>query len=183
MRKGSAAPHAPGAAAIQSSSPSSCHSSYPDPAMASDSPRAPHFVLLGSGIMSIATAFYLLSSPRLPRGSRVTLVENARTGIAAGASSYAAGFIAGGADAWHAPPSQDLARLSWKCHVALAEELGGSEAWGFRECGSVGLRVGGGDQGRSAYRLLPGGRKEVVEEDWLVGEREDLTGAGGMGQV
>ncbi|KAK4702732.1 hypothetical protein P7C70_g3487, partial [Phenoliferia sp. Uapishka_3] len=142
-----------------------------------------HICLLGGGIMSITTAYYLLTDPALPSGTRVTLVENSRRGIAAGASSYAAGFLAGGEDAWQAPPSQDLARLSWKCHVQLAKKLGGADAWGFRECTSVGLRVGGGSESRSAYRLLPGGKKEVLEDDWLVGEREDLTGRGGMGQV
>ena len=140
-------------------------------------------MLLGGGIMSLSAAFYLLTDPALPRGARVTIVENSCTGIAAAASSYAAGFLAGGADVWQAPPSQDLARLSWQCHVALAAQLNGAEKWGFRECGAVGLRVGGGDESRSAYRLLPGGKKEVIADDYLVGEREDLTGAGGMGQV
>ncbi|KAL8286462.1 hypothetical protein RQP46_004479 [Phenoliferia psychrophenolica] len=99
----------------------------------STSAPPPHFCLLGGGIMSLTTAYYLLTSPSFPAGARVTLVENSRAGIAAAASSYAAGFLAGGADVWQAAPSQDLARLSWKCHVALAEQLGGKDKWGFRE--------------------------------------------------
>ena len=133
--------------------------------------------------MSITTAYYLLTDPTLPSGSRVSIVENSRSGIAAAASSYAAGFLAGGEDVWQAPPSQDLARLSWRLHTDLARQLGGADAWGFRECGAVGLRVGDGKESRSAYRLLPDGKAEVIKDDWLVGEREDLTGNGGMGQV
>lgn len=83
----------------------------------------------------------------------------------------------------------DLARLSWQCHLELVEALDGRENWGWRECGAVGLRCGGSEgQSRSAYRDLPQGKKEVVEKDWLEGEREDLTdgqggAAAGIGQM
>ncbi|ORY92911.1 FAD dependent oxidoreductase [Leucosporidium creatinivorum] len=139
-------------------------------------------VILGSGIVGLCSAYHLLKSPALPPNSTVTILENSSDGsIASGASSKAGGFIAGARGGWCGEPSTDLARLSWECHLELVNELGGREKWGWRECGAVGLRVGGGGQSRSAYRDLPKGKKEVSDRDWLNGEREDLTnGAGGV---
>jgi hypothetical protein len=141
--------------------------------------------IFGSGVVGLSSAYYILSSPLLPAGSTVTLIENSSS-IAAGASSYAGGFIAGGAggDAWQGAPSRDLARLSWECHLQLVGVLEGRDKYGWRECGAVGLRVGGGGEERSAYRVLPVGVKQVVDEDWLEGEREDMAGDGrGIGQL
>lgn len=140
-----------------------------------------HICILGSGVVGLSTAFYLLTSRELPENSIVTLIEKGAR-IAPGASSYAGGFIAWGGEAWQAPASRSLAELSWKCHVELAKLLGGRETYGFRECGAVGLRVGKGKgESMSAYRILPEGRKQVVEGDWLSGERQDMAGEGGGG--
>ncbi|KAI5478265.1 FAD dependent oxidoreductase [Pseudohyphozyma bogoriensis] len=142
--------------------------------------QSEQIVIIGGGIMGLCSAYYLLTSSPL---SSVTLVENCRS-IAPGASSYAGGFLAGGTgDSWQGSPSRPLARLSWKLHVELAEALDGAKKWGFRECKAVGLAVGGEGEQRSAYRELPKGKGEVVEDDWLRGEREDLTGEGGVGQI
>ncbi|GAA5957247.1 hypothetical protein JCM3765_000403 [Sporobolomyces pararoseus] len=145
-------------------------------------------VVIGSGIVGLCTAYYVLT---LSPSSRVTVLEFSTSNtIAGGASSYAGGFIAGGAS-WHKVPNQDLARESWKCHVELAKLLDGADAFGWRECGAIGLSVGD-PVNRSAYRTLPGGtKKEKIEADdgklppgeWVEGEKEELSLEGGVGQV
>ncbi|BGP13121.1 hypothetical protein JCM10213v2_001040 [Rhodosporidiobolus nylandii] len=136
----------------------------------------PHIVILGSGIVGLSCAYYALT---LSPSARVTLVEASSQGtIAGGASSNSGGFIAAGS--------------AWDCHVSLAERLNGAEKWGWRECGAVGLAVGGTDESRSKYRTLPGGvKKEQVRAEggklppgtWVEGEREELSTEGGVGQL
>ncbi|BGP37043.1 hypothetical protein JCM10449v2_000947 [Rhodotorula kratochvilovae] len=154
--------------------------------MPSDEQR--DIVILGAGIVGLCTAHYTLA---LSPSARVVLVEASRGEIAPGASRYAGGFVACG-PAWHEPPSQPLARLSWECHAELARELDGATRWGYRECGAVGLNVGGVDEDRSKYRSLPGGRKEGRKEgegarmpvgEWVEGEKEVLDTEGGVAQV
>lgn len=65
----------------------------------------------------------------------------------------------------------------------MAKEFNGPEEYGWRECAATGLKVGGKDESKSAYRILPSGKKEVRENDWLNGERENLSGEGGVGQL
>ncbi|KAM0754781.1 FAD dependent oxidoreductase [Meredithblackwellia eburnea MCA 4105] len=142
--------------------------------------ESPSIVIIGAGIIGISSAYYILTHPARPKNTNVVLVENATSGIAPAASSWAGGFIAEG---WQDDPSKSLSSLSWNCHVQIARNLGGEANFGFRQCSSTGLRVGGGNQSRSAYRNLPNGKKEVLHNDWLVGEREDLTGTLGMGQI
>ncbi|GAA5907763.1 hypothetical protein JCM5296_004528 [Sporobolomyces johnsonii] len=148
-----------------------------------------HVLILGAGIVGLCSAYYTLAaSPSI----RVTLVEaSASHRVAAGASSHAGGFLACG-PAWHDSPSRDLARLTWECHVELAKQLKGEESYGWRECGAVGLSVGGRGESRSKYRSLPGGRGTEVETEegrmmppgeWVEGEREELSTEGGVGQV
>ncbi|GAA5892172.1 hypothetical protein JCM8208_001462 [Rhodotorula glutinis] len=151
--------------------------------------RAPpsEVVILGAGIVGLCTAFYTLD---LAPSTRVTLVEAGST-IASGASSQAGGFLAFGT-AWHEPASQSLARLSGECHGELAARLDGASRFGFRECGAVGLNVGGVDEDRSKYRTLPGGRKEGRQEgeagrlprgEWVEGDKEVLSIEGGVAQL
>lgn len=152
-----------------------------------------HIVILGSGIIGLCSAWYLLQSPDLPNGSTVTIIENCTSKrIAPGASSQAGGFIAGGnGSGWVGDASKDLARLSWTCHIELADKLDGREKWGWRETGAVGLRVGSGHNTRSKYRDLPSsGKKETgAAAEWLeAGEKEDLLGGkkgsqAGVGQM
>ncbi|GAA6005350.1 hypothetical protein JCM10207_002947 [Rhodosporidiobolus poonsookiae] len=150
---------------------------------------AEHVVVLGSGIVGLSTAYYLLT---LSPSARVTLVENSPARhIAGGASSFAGGFIACGSS-WHETPSQSLATLSWDCHLEMARALDGAERWGYRDCGATGLNVGGEGEDRSKYRTLPSGKgKESVrgeggtmpKGEWVEGEREELDTAGGVAQV
>lgn len=76
--------------------------------------------------------------------------------------------------------------MSWDCHSALAAELNGSDAYGWRECGAVGLAVGGHGESRSKYRTLPGATAENKQDaavDWLEGDREQLSTEGGVAQM
>lgn len=159
--------------------------------MFDDSPQ--HTIILGSGIMGLCSAYYLLHlSPASSSHHVVTLIENSPSlTIAAGASSFAGGFLAGG-PAWHEGPARDLSRLSWECHVEMARELKGEERYGWRESRAAGLNVGGKGESRSKYRTLPGGvekKEEVGEEErergeaWYEGEKEELSTEGGVGQV
>lgn len=138
-------------------------------------------MILGGGIIGLCSAWYLLQSFELPRDSTVTIIENCPSKrIAPGASSQAGGFIAGGnGQGWVGAASRDLARLSWSCHLDMANKLDGREKWGWRETGAVGLRVGTGHNTRSKYRDLPSsGQKETgADATWLEdGEKEDLLG-------
>jgi len=151
-------------------------------------PDSQEIVIIGSGIVGLCTAYSLLS---LNQSVRVKILESStERQVAEGASQYAGGFIAGG-ESWHNEPSRSLARESWKCHSEMAEVLHGAENYGWRECGAIGLSVGGPVR-RSAYRSLPGGKgKEAVEGEegrlpkgeWVEGEKEELSTEGGVGQV
>ena len=136
-------------------------------------------VIVGGGIIGICSAFYLLGSGLLSPNLTVTMIEN--VGIASAASVKAGGFISRD---WHNSETESLARESWLEHVALAERYDGVQKWGWRECGAIGLRVGSQEEDveRSAYRLLPEG-EGMRGESWLNGEREDMSGSGGIAQL
>ncbi|GAA5905455.1 hypothetical protein JCM6882_003166 [Rhodosporidiobolus microsporus] len=150
-------------------------------------PPDQHVVILGSGIVGLCTAYYIL---KLSPSARVVVVEASPSGeIASGASRYAGGFIAG---AWQDPPSLPLSALSYTCHKELAAELGGADRWGYRECGATGLNVGSVDTERSAYRNLPGGKgresvggkgDKLPTGTWVEGEKEELSLEGGVAQI
>ena len=71
-------------------------------------------VICGGGIIGAATAYYLAR-----RGQRCTIVD--RAGVAAAASGRAGGFLA--KDWCDSSAVGPLARLSYKLHAGLAEEL------------------------------------------------------------
>lgn len=175
-------------------------------------------VVLGSGIIGLCSAYEVL---RLSSDAHVTLVEASPSHlIAGGASSYAGGFIACGAECksrgragrhfplelsspclareprqtltcrplspGHDEPSRDLARLSWQCHTELASKFDGANAYGWRECGAVGLSVGGHSESRSKYRSLPGAADSAAQSqnrNWVEGDREELSTEGGVAQM
>lgn len=147
--------------------------------MSSGAKQPQQIVIVGGGIIGLCTAHSLLNSPSLPPNSTVTIIEN--VGIASAASGKAGGFISRD---WHNPFTTDLARLSWLEHLALAQKYDGVQKWGWRECGAIGLRVGSQEEDveRSAYRILPGG-EGMQGETWLNGEREDMSGSGGIAQL
>lgn len=111
-------------------------------------PSSPHVVIVGGGIIGLCTAYYLLSGRT---SVRVTLVEN--THIAAAASSKAAGFVAGN-KGWHTDANVELAKLSFDAFTALAAELDGANAFGWRLVKTTGVKIGNQDK-MSGYRTLP----------------------------
>lgn len=140
-------------------------------------------VVIGGGIIGVCTAYYLLKSTDVPANARVTLIEN--TAIACGASGKAAGFIASGPD-WHDSANKDLARLSFEAFAQLSEEFGGEVNYGWRRCSAVGIKVGTGQDEMSSYRQLPqssGAGSTTDRVDWVNGERTNVSGVGGLGQM
>lgn len=135
-------------------------------------------VIIGGGIIGISAAYYLLVNQHFAPGSTVTLVEN--VAIASAASGKAGGFISRD---WHNSATLNLANSSWLEHCELAQRFNGAQKWGWRKCGAIGLRVGELDgMERSAYRILPEG-EGMQGESWLNGEREDMSGTGGIAQL
>ncbi|KAK0612976.1 FAD dependent oxidoreductase [Bombardia bombarda] len=88
-------------------------------------------VILGTGIISVSTAYYL--SDHQPPSS-IHLVESASE-LFSSASGYAGGFLA---KDWHVPAAQPLASLSFEEHRRLAESHGGKEKWGYTTSTSLG---------------------------------------------
>lgn len=86
-----------------------------------------NIVILGGGIAGVTTAYFLSVASNLPKGAKITIVEN--TGIAAGASGYSGGFLA---KDWHGNATASLAAMSYDLHAKLAKEFGGEKAWGYR---------------------------------------------------
>lgn len=131
-----------------------------------------HVCILGAGIMGISTAYYLLHDSNLPPNSTVTLIDN--VGIAPGASSRAAGFIAA---SWHPHTTLPLGELSFRLFEDLDKAHQGRARWEWRLLNAVGLHVGGKDEHMSAYRTLPVGETlDKLDRDWLQGERVSLQG-------
>ena len=89
-------------------------------------------VIIGSGIIGLSTAYFLSLSPNTPASS-IHLVD-AASSLFAGASGYAAGFLA---NDWFDPAVNSLASLSFHLHQELARKNDGREKWGY--CGSTGV--------------------------------------------
>ncbi|KAH8838370.1 hypothetical protein MCOR27_009465 [Pyricularia oryzae] len=82
-------------------------------------------VIVGSGIIGVATAFYL-SKSEAP--SSIHLVDNSDV-LFSSASGFAGGFLA---KDWFNGAMLRLAQLSFQEHQRLAREQGGPEKWGYR---------------------------------------------------
>ncbi|KAH6605316.1 fad dependent oxidoreductase superfamily [Trichoderma cornu-damae] len=108
-------------------------------------------VILGSGVIGLSTAYYLLQHQ--PAES-IHLVDPARE-LFASASGYAGGFLA---KDWFRPELATLAELSFEEHRKLAEEENGRERWGYAKSVTLSYEPDG---------PLPGG-KEKRGEDWLL---------------
>lgn len=83
--------------------------------------------------MGSSSLYYL--TPRLPRGSSVTLIESANQ-LAPGASGKSGGFLA---QDWHGAATESIADLSFRLHRELAEKDGGTDKWGYRNVETVSL--------------------------------------------
>ncbi|RDW62111.1 hypothetical protein BP6252_11544 [Coleophoma cylindrospora] len=92
-------------------------------------------VILGAGIIGVATAYYLSSSQN-PKS--IHLVEPSPK-LFASASGNAGGFLA--AD-WFTSSVAELGRLSFDEHRRIAEEFNGREKWGYSRSTSISLSPG-----------------------------------------
>lgn len=121
-------------------------------------------VILGSGIIGVATAYYL-SEHQAP--SSIHLVEPSPE-LFASASGYAGGFLA---KDWFEPQLVSLGELSYAEHKRLAEEHNGRAKWGYSVSATY---------SHSASRGHRGANKEG---DWLStgGSRSQYSGAVGLG--
>jgi glycine/D-amino acid oxidase-like deaminating enzyme len=81
-------------------------------------------VILGSGIIGVATAYYL--SDHQPPDT-VHLVEPAQD-LFSSASGFAGGFLA---EDWFGSDLAPLGKLSYRLHKELSEAYGGREKWGY----------------------------------------------------
>ncbi|KAI8725493.1 DAO domain-containing protein [Fusarium sp. LHS14.1] len=118
----------------------------------------PTTVIVGSGIIGIATAYYL--SEHQP-GWSIHVVDSS-TELFASASGYAGGFIA---KDWFPPELASLGALSFEEHEKLAKKYDGHEKWAYAKSVTVNYEP----PRRKANG--PGG------EDWLRegGSRVDLV--------
>ncbi|EHK19005.1 uncharacterized protein TRIVIDRAFT_43790 [Trichoderma virens Gv29-8] len=106
-------------------------------------------VILGSGVIGLSTAYYLLQHQP---GDSIHLVDSANE-LFASASGFAGGFLA---KDWFRPELMPLAELSFEEHRKLAEEENGRERWGYAKSVTVSYEPNG--------PLLNGKRGE----DWLL---------------
>jgi len=106
-------------------------------------------VIIGAGIIGVATAYYL--SDHQPPSS-IHLVE-ASPEFFASASGYAGGFLA---KDWAGSAVASLARLSYDEHSRLAEDNGGRALWGYSRTTSL-----------SYTAASSGARSKKRGDDWL----------------
>ena len=123
-------------------------------------PAPKEIVIVGAGIIGSTTAFYLARHAAI-NGARITILEASKSGAAQGASGKAGGLVA----KWAYPSA--LTALSFKEHVALAEEFDGAKRWGWRWTG-VGSWDGRGAPG-SDQRVGegPGQKVTLAKRDGL----------------
>ncbi|KAM0252815.1 hypothetical protein ACHAQJ_007554 [Trichoderma viride] len=109
----------------------------------------PHTVILGSGVIGLSTAYYLLQHQP---GDTIHLVDAAKE-LFSSASGYAGGFLA---KDWFRPELVPLAELSFEEHRKLAKEANGRDKWGYAKSVTVSYEPNGS---------LLGGKRG---EDWLL---------------
>lgn len=84
----------------------------------------PPTFILGSGIIGVATAYYL-SDHETP--SSIHIVDPSPE-LFTSASGYAGGFVA---EDWFSPQSASLGALSYSQHRKLAADNDGASKWGY----------------------------------------------------
>jgi glycine/D-amino acid oxidase-like deaminating enzyme len=100
-------------------------------------------VIVGTGIIGAATAFYLSQSPSTTAPASIHLVDSSPE-LFASASGYAAGFLARD---WFSRPLAALGALSFDLHKELAEQNNGTEKWGYCRSTGTSLAVAKGKRG------------------------------------
>ncbi|CAK1360534.1 putative oxidoreductase [Cercospora beticola] len=151
-------------------------------------------VILGAGIIGVATAFYL-SEPSSHSGT-IHLVEAAPE-LFASASGKAGGLVA---EDWFGPATAELGELSFRLHQELATKYDGRKQWGYARTTGTSVVVGKSkrkkgekwlEQGGSRAEVAAGERVEHYAEGegpgWMRktrgGKVEVLSEEGGMAQV
>ena len=127
-------------------------------------------VILGSGIIGLATAYYL--SEHQP-GSSIHLVDSS-TELFASASGYAGGFVA---KDWFQSSVASLGELSFDEHEKLADQEGGREKWGYSKSVTINYDPRGEQPfGKSSRDWLIEGasRSELVRDRQKEGREENI---------
>ncbi|KAF5778858.1 putative D-amino-acid oxidase [Helianthus annuus] len=115
-------------------------------------PPKKRVLVCGGGVIGVCTAYFLSK-----KGAAVTLVE--QSSIACAASGKAGGFLA--LDWCDGGPVSSLARASFNLHRSLAQELDGTESYGYRALNTLSLSV-------TESEKVKRGRKSSVPE-WIDG--------------
>lgn len=108
-------------------------------------------VILGSGVIGLSTAYYLLQHQP---GNTIHLVDSANE-LFASASGFAGGFLA---KDWFRPELAALAALSFEEHRRLAEQENGRDNWGYAKSVTLSYDPDG----------LVMGEDKKRGEDWLL---------------
>ncbi|GIZ45964.1 hypothetical protein CKM354_000910900 [Cercospora kikuchii] len=131
-------------------------------------------VILGAGIIGVATAFYL-SEPTAHSGT-IHLVE-ASPELFASASGKAGGLVA---EDWFGPATAELGELSFRLHQELATKYGGRKEWGYARTTGTSVVVGKSKQKKGQKWLEQGGSRAEVAAGERVEHYADGEGPGWM---
>ena len=139
-----------------------------------------NIVVIGAGIIGLATAYYLSLSPTVPSGS-IHIIE-ASPELFACASGRAGGLIA---KDWADPGTASLSALSFRLHKELAEEHGGREKWGYSASIGVSMMGKNSSAGLDLDWLMEGWSRALAAPtthypegqgpDWLTHRNGDRT--------
>jgi glycine/D-amino acid oxidase-like deaminating enzyme len=138
------------------------HCSSPPPPPSSMDPQPKRVAVCGGGVIGVCTAYFLAK-----KGAAVTLIE--KSSVACAASGKSGGFLA--LDWCDGGPLSSLARASFNLHRSLAEELNGTESYGYRPLTTLSLTIteSGKQSQSSRVQNLP---------SWVDGPARDLRAIG-----
>ena len=129
-------------------------------------------VIIGTGIIGAATAYYLSQPPSQTPPTSIHLIESSPR-LFASASGYGAGFLARN---WYGPDVSSLGALSFDLHAQLAAEHGGREKWGWsRSTGTSLTHSGDAGSGKRGDDWL---RQGTSRAEAAAGEHEFQGGEG-----
>jgi glycine/D-amino acid oxidase-like deaminating enzyme len=115
-------------------------------------------VIIGGGIIGLATAYYLSEERPPAEGSNppIHVVDSSHSPLLS-ASGYAGGFLA---KDWFSPASASLGALSFALHRELAEEHDGFRKWGYVGTRTYSLSIDERGVGTAS--------KQSRGEDWMI---------------
>ncbi|XP_055828107.1 putative oxidoreductase TDA3 [Solanum dulcamara] len=109
-------------------------------------PQPKKVAVCGGGVIGVCTAYFLSKN-----GAAVTLIE--QSSVACAASGKAGGFLA--LDWCDGGPLASLARASFNLHRSLAQELNGSESYGYRPLTTLSVSITESSSSSSSNRIGP----------------------------